>query len=181
MKRWKMAVILVVALLLPIGAMLGILMPNYMWGDKGTLTIAISLDSTSMNTTGTINATIVLTNTGDTKLRLFDGDWPGFNILDSQNRSVRWHGPMYMCKPAPRPDDWQFNSMLRTMNPGDKITAGGSIMNYTNRTRIGWELQANETYHVVGSFSSNEDRSFPAYPMWEGEVISEPRYFTVVQ
>ena len=153
--------------------------PEYLWGREGTLALDLFLERTEISVDESLNCTVIITNIGTERVRLYigySGAWT--SILDDTNQTPEYLGPK-MAPPA-RPNDVQFNSMMKVLEPGRNITESGHYGNHT--AGAGYhDLRPGTAYHVIAGYSCSEDRPYPALPHWLGELRSEAKYFTVTE
>jgi hypothetical protein len=140
---------------------------NTSWGDKGELSLDLSLDRTSMGLNGSINAGLFLTNVGDTDVRVVDKYHILLEITDVHNASVVEEGdsPIY--------SSYQ-DSDLTVISAGEDIIKTIEIRNNWH-----YNLSKPGTYHVKGVFFT-EDYTSITLPYWKGKIYSSQVEFEVI-
>jgi len=177
MNKKQLAAILMVSLVLPLALVLGYAFYPYTWGEKGSLTLTISLDRTEMPVKEYLNATLVLKNSGSEKVRVLRCYSQGyFDVIlyDSQNKTVHCIRPMASMA---RVEPSYYNQYMVTLEPGATMNAAVQVGNDTSWGN--WDIQPNNTYKAVGEYYCYPVSGSMVLPHWAGTVLSGPEYFTV--
>jgi len=170
MSNKKFAGIAAVAILVPCIVVIAFYSEPFTWGASGTLTISMALDKTEMNVKESINATVILKNSGSERLRVLQyfSD-AGFNVylVDENGNEVRYLRPPYMTMKRGPTD---YNSYMTVLEPGATLKSTTLIRNMTHS----WDIQANHTYQVMGEYYSEPISQSGVMPHWTGTVKAEP-------
>jgi hypothetical protein len=136
------------------------------WGREGDPELTIALDAETMPLDGSITCIYTITNAGDSDLRVLPPSPFSLALVDSNNTSVQWVGPVY-APPPPYTNDDLITLKAGESRSWDVIISGSR-----------WDLRANETYKVVARYKSREEGRV-TLPYWRGELTSNEVRFSV--
>jgi hypothetical protein len=137
------------------------------WGEKGELSLKISLDKNLMTINESIIVTCILINSGDTDLRIiypFAAPWI-IDIYDENNSHVDFLINFY---PPPPPS----NNDLHKLKSKENVTFTYRINKYN------WDIEENKTYRIIGHYISPYHKDY-TLPYWKGEIWSNEHHFIV--
>jgi hypothetical protein len=136
------------------------------WGEEGDLSLEIILDNDEIDINGTINLDYILTNTGKTDLRIIYPFYAYIQIFNSNNISI----DMYEVYEPPAPPK---NDDLHVLKAGKSKHFQDEINEYS------WNIESNETYRVIGSYTEVKHDDI-TLPYWKGSIQSNELYFKVI-
>jgi len=136
----------------------------YSWGADGRLSLELEGDAINMSVNDTSTTRYILSNTGDTDLRvLWTEPCLGVRLFHSgNNTSVRWLGPAV----KPVPDSYFTNDKLAVVN------AHSSISGMAQVSKELWDIRQNETYKLVVYLWCKSTYPDITVPYWKGTLKS---------
>ena len=137
---------------------------TYGKGKNESLSINVTVDKTLIIVNETLNATVIIQNIGETKIRLLDQIY----TLSIDIKSLNGTRPNYIGVELELMRPTLLH--LKTLKPNEKLIVTYDIT-------ANWKLEKNISYNI---YALLHDDSFLLLPHWQGKIESDPVLFEVI-